>query len=45
MGAGQLDLHVGPDGGPQNPLENLHGWWNDANFNLRTVRITIRVLE
>ena len=45
MGAGQLDLHVGPEGGPEVPLENLEGWWSDAHFNLRTVRIAVRVVE
>jgi len=45
MGAGQLDVVVGPGDGPQVPLENLNGWWNDAHFNLRVVRVTVRVRD
>jgi len=43
MGAGQLDVVVGPGAGPNVPLENLHGWWNDAHFNIRVVRISVRL--
>ncbi len=43
MGAGQLDVTVGPGEGPDVPLENREGWWNDAHFNIRTVRITVRL--
>lgn len=43
MGAGQLDVTVGPGEGPAgNPLEKRDGWWGDAHFNIRLVRITVR---
>ncbi|MEA3403611.1 MAG: hypothetical protein U9R79_20375 [Armatimonadota bacterium] len=45
MGAGQLDVVIGPGAGPNVPLENLDGWWNDPHFNIRVVRIAVRVAE
>jgi len=46
MGYGQLDLHVGPAGqAPAGEIETLGEWWNDAHFNLRTVRVTVRAVE
>ena len=49
MGYGQLDVHVSPPGqAPNAPTERLQGeedWWNDAHFNLRTIRIAVRVVE
>ena len=52
MGYGQLDVHQSmlrqqPGRGQQweelyeHPSED---WWNDAHFNVRTVRITVRVM-
>ena len=46
MGYGQLDVHVSPPGQcPTGPLESLGDWWNDPHFNLRNIRITVRVVE
>lgn len=46
MGYGQLDIHVSPKGkSPNAPLEKLDDWWNDPHFNLRTIRITVRLVE
>lgn len=46
MGYGQLDVHCSPPGTEPNvPAELLDGWWNDAHFNIRTVRMSVRVTE
>ena len=46
MGYGQLDVHVNPEGkSPDTPLD-VHGtWMNDAHFNLRNIRVAVRVME
>ena len=49
MGYGQLDVHVSGMGkAPKHHLEVLHAengeeWWNDAHFNINTIRVTVRV--
>ena len=44
MGYGQLDVHVSmPGTAPNVPLEKHGDWWNDAHFNVRNVRITVRL--
>jgi len=53
MGYGQLDVHVSsPKWTPGKGTQTLEqyetpaeDWWNDAHFNIRTVRITVRVTE
>ena len=53
MGYGQLDVHVSPpEWTPGKGAQNLEtysrgseNWWNDAHFNIRTVRIAVRVPE
>ena len=46
MGYGQLDVHISmPGTGPNHALENWQNWWNDAHFNLRNIRVTVRVPE
>lgn len=46
MGYGQLDVHVSTPGqAPNVPVERREDWWNDAHFNLRTIRITVRIVE
>lgn len=45
MGAGQLDVIIGSNEHLDNPLEELGEWWNDAHFNIRTIRITVRIEE
>ncbi len=51
MGYGQLDVHVSPPewtpGKGRQGLEQYEmpgeDWWNDAHYNVRTIRITVRV--
>ena len=49
MGYGQLDVHVSGRGrAPKHRLERLdvatgEEWWNDAHFNIHTIRVTVRV--
>ena len=44
MGYGQLDVHISmPGKAPTGPPETQGDWWNDAHFNLRTIRIAVRV--
>ncbi|MGD9495813.1 MAG: hypothetical protein AB7Y46_05855 [Armatimonadota bacterium] len=45
MGCGQPDVIIGPGECPRVPLENLDGWWNDPHFDIRVVRITMRVTD
>lgn len=46
MGYGQLDVHVSmPGKGPNVPLESRGDWWNDAHFNIRNIRVTVRVAD
>ena len=51
MGYGQLDVHVSPPGKgmkqAQEMLKTKTGeeWWNDAHFNIHTIRVTVRVEE
>ena len=43
MGYGQLDVHISmPGKAPGVPLETQDGWWNDAHFNIRSVRVIVR---
>lgn len=45
MGYGQLDVSVSmPGNAPTGPMETQGDWWNDAHFNLRNIRVTVRVV-
>ena len=51
MGYGELNVHVsGPGMAPKNALEVQKAatgeeWWNDAHFNIHTIRVAVRVEE
>jgi len=46
MAYGQLDVHVSmPGRAPNVPMERRGDWWSDAHFNIRTIRVTVRVTE